>query len=53
MLLEIVINLAHLILLAAYFMRDILGLRIITVIVILLGFPYYYFRPEEFWSIIR
>lgn len=52
MLLEIVINAAHLVLLAAYFMRDILWLRVITVAAIFLGFPYYYFQPEILWSLI-
>lgn len=48
--LDILVNIANVIYLASYSVRDILLLRILTVIGILLLIPYYYFQSHVLWT---
>ncbi len=47
--LEILVNVANFIYLISYSVRDILWLRILTVLGALLLIPYYYLQPEPLW----
>jgi len=47
--LNILVNSAYVLLLLSYLMRDILWLRVITVLSILVLIPYYYFLPQTLW----
>ena len=48
--LEIVANISYGLLLASYIMRDILWLRVLTVVSLCFEIPYYYFRPDPLWD---
>lgn len=48
--LELVANTSYAILLASYIMRDILWLRVLTVISLCFEIPYYYFQLDPLWD---
>ena len=48
--LEVVANTSYALLLASYIMRDILWLRVLTVISLLFEIPYFYFQPDPLWA---
>ena len=48
--LEIVANTSYAILLTSYIMRDILWLRVLTVISLCFEIPYYYFQTNPLWD---
>lgn len=50
--LDVLVNVANVIYLFSYSVRDILWLRILTVIGALLLLPYYYFQPDPLWPAI-
>jgi len=48
--LDVLVNVANVVYLASYSVRDILWLRILTVVGSLLLLPYYYLQPEALWA---
>lgn len=48
--LEVIANTSYALLLASYIMRDILWLRVLTVVSLSFEIPYYYFQPEPLWD---
>ncbi len=48
--LEVIANTSYAILLVSYIMRDILWLRVLTVISLGFEIPYFYFQPDPLWD---
>ncbi len=48
--LQVIANLSYWILLVAYIMRDILWLRVLTVISLGFEIPYFFFQPDLLWD---
>ena len=48
--LELVANASYAILLASYIMRDILWLRLLTVVSLGFEIPYFFFQPDPLWA---
>ena len=49
---EILINAANILYLLSYFVRDILKLRVLTVIAATCLIAYFYFRPEPMMTVV-
>ena len=48
--LETIANISYALMLASYIMRDILWLRVLTVVSFCFEIPYFYFRPDPLWD---